>query len=221
MIELSQDMYSQSFKCLGSKGVSKGFNASGACNGCTMDDNGFSSTAGEGGGGGLLVECGLSYLGVVSTSITSPTFATFGPSSIITRLPAHMEHSLPLSQMHSKSPNAKLLSVTCKTMKLKQQMATMTNANLSQHYLLSNEFIIHNDHELLKKGNIVADALSKRHVLLVMSEIKLLGFEYLKDLYVTNDNFNKACDCCVVSSNGGFFRHEGFLFKEKCSKNCW
>ncbi|RDX97773.1 hypothetical protein CR513_19415, partial [Mucuna pruriens] len=45
--------------------------------------------------------------------------------------------------------------------------------------------------------------------------MKLLGFESLKDLFVHDDDFKKAYDNYVVSANGCFFQHEGFLFKEK------
>ncbi|RDY05239.1 hypothetical protein CR513_10944, partial [Mucuna pruriens] len=65
------------------------------------------------------------------------------------------------------------------------------------------------------KVNIVADALSRRHTLLTMLEAKLLGFEILKDLYMDDNDFKEAYDHCVVSANVGFFRNEGFLFKEK------
>ncbi|RDY10494.1 Tf2-9, partial [Mucuna pruriens] len=98
-----------------------------------------------------------------------------------------------------------------------------------QHYLLSNKFVVHSDHGLLKylKGqhklnrrrtkwaNVVVDALFKRHALLAMLETKLLGFECIKDLYVNNDDFKEAYDSCAILANGGFFKHEGFLFKEK------
>ncbi|RDX77305.1 hypothetical protein CR513_42593, partial [Mucuna pruriens] len=66
------------------------------------------------------------------------------------------------------------------------------------------------------KENIVAEALSRRHVLLAMLEMKLLSFKSLKDLYVHDDDFRQAYDSCDISANRGFFQHEGFLFKEKC-----
>ncbi|RDX77568.1 Tf2-9, partial [Mucuna pruriens] len=105
---------------------------------------------------------------------------------------------------------------------------------------LSNEFVIHSEHESLKnlrgqhklnkrhakwhkqgKDNIIADTLSRRHTLFAMLEIKLLGFESLKDLYVSGDDFKKAYNSSskmlyhANSVNRGFFRHEGFLFKKK------
>ncbi|RDX85336.1 Retrovirus-related Pol polyprotein from transposon 17.6, partial [Mucuna pruriens] len=94
-----------------------------------------------------------------------------------------------------------------------------------QHYLLTNKFIVHNDHESLKylkgqhklnkryakwvvfqeqfpyvikhkqgKENIVADALPRRHMLLAMLEIKLLGFKSLKDLYIDDNDFKDIYD---------------------------
>ncbi|RDX91766.1 hypothetical protein CR513_26211, partial [Mucuna pruriens] len=59
------------------------------------------------------------------------------------------------------------------------------------------------------------DRLILRHVLLVVLETKLLGFESLKDLYVGDDDLKEAYESCANSANGGFFKHEGFLFKEK------
>ncbi|RDX83850.1 Retrovirus-related Pol polyprotein from transposon 17.6, partial [Mucuna pruriens] len=69
-----------------------------------------------------------------------------------------------------------------------------------QHYFLTKEFVIHSDHErhakwveflekfpyVIKnkqgKTNIVVDAFSRRYVLIVMLETKLLGLECLKEL---------------------------------------
>jgi hypothetical protein len=39
------------------------------------------------------------------------------------------------------------------------------------------------------KENIVVDALSWRHVFLFTLNAKLLGFEYVKELYVNNSDF--------------------------------
>ncbi|RDX58045.1 hypothetical protein CR513_62668, partial [Mucuna pruriens] len=67
------------------------------------------------------------------------------------------------------------------------------------------------------KVNIVVNVLSIRHTLLAMLETKLLGFESLKDLYMADADFNDTYDRCVVSVNGGFFRHEGKVFVSKRS----
>ena len=39
------------------------------------------------------------------------------------------------------------------------------------------------------KENIVVDALSRRYALVSTLNAKLLGFEYVKELYVNNDDF--------------------------------
>uniref|UniRef100_A0A2N9GZ68 Retrotransposon gag domain-containing protein n=1 Tax=Fagus sylvatica TaxID=28930 RepID=A0A2N9GZ68_FAGSY len=47
------------------------------------------------------------------------------------------------------------------------------------------------------KENIVADALSRRYVLLTSMSAKMLGFEYVKDIYTNDADFSdvyKACD---------------------------
>ncbi|RDX62431.1 hypothetical protein CR513_59239, partial [Mucuna pruriens] len=49
----------------------------------------------------------------------------------------------------------------------------------------------------------MVDALSRRHTLLAMLKTKLLGFESLKDLYVTDADFSKAYDHYAISTNGG------------------
>ena len=42
------------------------------------------------------------------------------------------------------------------------------------------------------KENIVVDALSRRYALLTSLQTKLLGFEFVKDLYATDSNFGKV-----------------------------
>ena len=39
------------------------------------------------------------------------------------------------------------------------------------------------------KDNVVVDALSRRYALITTLNAKLLGFEYIKELYATNDDF--------------------------------
>ncbi|RDX95732.1 Retrovirus-related Pol polyprotein from transposon gypsy, partial [Mucuna pruriens] len=88
----------------------------------------------------------------------------------------------------------------------KELSALVQALQVWQHCLMSNEFIDH-EHakwvEFLKqfpyvikhkqgKANIVANALSRRHALLAMLEKKLLDFESLKDLYVTDVDFKEA-----------------------------
>ena len=72
------------------------------------------------------------------------------------------------------------------------------------------------------KGNIVADALSRRHALLSMLETKLIGLECLKSMYENDETFEEIFKNCEKFLENGFFRHEGFLFKENklCVPKC-
>ena len=62
--------------------------------------------------------------------------------------------------------------------------------------------------------NLVAYALSRKYVLLNTLNSKLLGFEYIKELYLDDNDFGSIYDECKVSAKDKFFRHDGFLFKE-------
>ena len=60
--------------------------------------------------------------------------------------------------------------------------------------------------------NVVADALSCRHSLLVFLDAKLLGFEMLKELYAHDNDFGEVFNLCTKSPHRKYFLHEGFLF---------
>ena len=62
------------------------------------------------------------------------------------------------------------------------------------------------------KENIVADALSRRYVLISTLDDKLLGFEHIKEFYPLDQYFSNEYACCEKGANDKFFRHEGFLF---------
>jgi hypothetical protein len=70
--------------------------------------------------------------------------------------------------------------------------------------------------------NEVADALSRRYVLLNTLNTKLLGFENIKELYLDDHDFGAIYNTCKVSAKDKYFRHDGFLFKENklCEPNC-
>ncbi|XP_033139286.1 uncharacterized protein LOC117130674, partial [Brassica rapa] len=56
------------------------------------------------------------------------------------------------------------------------------------------------------KENIVADALSRRYVLLNTLDAKLLGFEQLKEMYATDSDFQEAYKLCEKYAAGHYFR---------------
>uniref|UniRef100_A0A2N9EK74 CCHC-type domain-containing protein n=1 Tax=Fagus sylvatica TaxID=28930 RepID=A0A2N9EK74_FAGSY len=97
-----------------------------------------------------------------------------------------------------------------------------------QHYLWPREFVIHTDHESLKhlkgqgKENIVANALSWRYVLLTSMSTKILGFEYVKDIYADDADFSDVYKACDKTAFGKFYKHDGYLFKESklCVPSC-
>ena len=72
------------------------------------------------------------------------------------------------------------------------------------------------------KGNVVADALSRRYALLAMLETKLFGLESLKDMYVHDVDFAEIFAACEKFSENGYYRHNGFLFKANklCVPKC-
>ncbi|KAL2252887.1 UNVERIFIED_CONTAM: Retrovirus-related Pol polyprotein from transposon 17.6 [Sesamum indicum] len=76
-----------------------------------------------------------------------------------------------------------------------------------------------------KKGkeNIVADALSRRYVLLSIMDAKILDFEFIKDLYGNDVDFGKVFGNCSASIGWDKFHlHDGFLFRanQLCVPNC-
>uniref|UniRef100_A0A2N9IYD6 CCHC-type domain-containing protein n=1 Tax=Fagus sylvatica TaxID=28930 RepID=A0A2N9IYD6_FAGSY len=72
------------------------------------------------------------------------------------------------------------------------------------------------------KENIVADALSRRYVLLTSMSAKMLGFEYVKDMYADDADFSVVYKACDKTAFGKFYKHDGYLFKESklCVPSC-
>jgi hypothetical protein len=64
------------------------------------------------------------------------------------------------------------------------------------------------------KENIVADALSRRYVLLSPLDARFLGFERIKELYKNDGDFANVYNACETSTFGKFYRLDGYLFKE-------
>ncbi|CAJ2651349.1 unnamed protein product [Trifolium pratense] len=71
------------------------------------------------------------------------------------------------------------------------------------HYLRSNHFILHSDHESLK-----------RYALISILETRLLGFETLKDYYKEDVDFGEIYSNCENGAFGKYIVQDGFLFKE-------
>nr|KYP57132.1 Retrotransposable element Tf2 [Cajanus cajan] len=67
-----------------------------------------------------------------------------------------------------------------------------------------------------KKGstNVVADALSRRHVLLNTLGSQILGFDDIKELYEKDLDFANFYSLCIQKPYQGYYISEGFLFKE-------
>ena len=69
------------------------------------------------------------------------------------------------------------------------------------------------------QANKVADALSRRALLLQESRIQVMGFEHLKDLYQTDTDFKEAFEACqtlVLRNTSPWLDYnlqEGLLFK--------
>ncbi|KAJ8752693.1 hypothetical protein K2173_006495 [Erythroxylum novogranatense] len=69
-----------------------------------------------------------------------------------------------------------------------------------QHYLWPKEFFIETFPYVIKykrgKENVVADALSRRYVLLNSLSARLLGFEHIKELYASDKDFGDIYNSC-------------------------
>ena len=72
------------------------------------------------------------------------------------------------------------------------------------------------------KENVVADALSRRYTLLASLDAKLLGFEYIKELYENDNDFGSVYHVYGNISFKKFYKHDDYLFKEKrlCVPDC-
>jgi len=65
-------------------------------------------------------------------------------------------------------------------------------------------------------------ALLWRYVLISTLNIKLLEFEYVKDLYIKDVHFGQVYIACEHPTFDKFYRVNEYLFKEKklCVSNC-
>jgi hypothetical protein len=63
------------------------------------------------------------------------------------------------------------------------------------------------------KENIVASVLSRRYALISTLNAKLLGFEYVKELYANDDDFASVHGACEKAAFGKFYGLDGYLFR--------
>lgn len=63
------------------------------------------------------------------------------------------------------------------------------------------------------KENVVVNALSRRYALLWTLNARLLGFEYVKDLYANDDDFSSIYHVCEKDDFGKFYRLDVYLKK--------
>ena len=60
----------------------------------------------------------------------------------------------------------------------------------------------------------MADALSRKYAFVSSLNAKLLGFEYVKELYANDDDFASVYGACEKAAFGKFYRLDGYLFRK-------
>ena len=72
------------------------------------------------------------------------------------------------------------------------------------------------------KSNLVGDALSRRYSLLTTLDTNLLGFEFLKDMYVSDTDFGDTFQSCSRAVQGNYSIFNGYLFylNRHCIPDC-
>lgn len=64
------------------------------------------------------------------------------------------------------------------------------------------------------KKNVVADALSRRYVLLSTLDAELISFEYIKDMYVDDSKFGNVFNAYEKVAFGKFLGIMGFCLEK-------
>ena len=58
------------------------------------------------------------------------------------------------------------------------------------------------------------DALSRRHTLFYSLGAQILGFDNIRELYVSDEYFSPIYASCGHKAQDGFYVDKGYLFKE-------
>ncbi|XP_048228250.1 uncharacterized protein LOC125369524 [Ricinus communis] len=66
-----------------------------------------------------------------------------------------------------------------------------------------------------RKDNMVVDVLSRKYAFLSTLNAKFLGLEHIKEIYEHDSDFGNVFNACEKGACDKFYRHDGFLFKEK------
>ncbi|KAJ8749438.1 hypothetical protein K2173_025482 [Erythroxylum novogranatense] len=90
----------------------------------------------------------------------------------------------------------------------KELYAVVRALEVWQHYLQPREFYKQG------KENVVADALSRRYSLVTTLSSQLLGFEQLKELCASDNDFAFVYIACEHAAFQKFYRHDGYLFRD-------
>ena len=64
------------------------------------------------------------------------------------------------------------------------------------------------------KTDVVTDALSRRHTLFSSLGAQILGFDNIRELYVSNEYFSPIYAIYGHKAQDGFYIAKGYLFKE-------
>lgn len=72
------------------------------------------------------------------------------------------------------------------------------------------------------KDNLVADALSRRFALISYATTHLLGFEHIKELYPSDEDFGEIWSKCEKHGFGEYYQFEGYLYcaNKLCIPRC-
>jgi len=77
-------------------------------------------------------------------------------------------------------------------------------------YLQAFHFVIRHKSSQLNKE---ADALSRKYIILSTLDTRVLGFEFIKELYPKDQDFHEIYALCLKHPHGLYHVDQGFLFK--------